>query len=133
MPVELGSFNVIIGMDWLANHHAKYIERGCLIFLAQVRKKEIEDKSKEKRLEDVPTVRDFPKLAVKNRYPLPRIDDLFDQLQGSRVYSKIDLRSGYHQLRVREEYIPKTMFRTRYGHYKVVFVFSEIPLNNILI
>ncbi|GKB22586.1 hypothetical protein Tco_0861987, partial [Tanacetum coccineum] len=58
------------------------------------------------------------KLAVKNRYPLPRIDDLFDQLQGSRVYSKIDLRSGYHQLRVREEYIPKTMFRTRYGHYK---------------
>ncbi|GJY80335.1 putative reverse transcriptase domain-containing protein [Tanacetum coccineum] len=53
-----------------------------------------------------------------NRYPLPRIDDLFDQLQGSRVYSKIDLRSGYHQLRVLEEYIPKTTFRTRYGHYK---------------
>ncbi|GKB74464.1 hypothetical protein Tco_0935876 [Tanacetum coccineum] len=48
------------------------------------------------------------KLIVKNRYPLTRIDDLFDQLQGSRVYSKIDLRSGYHQLRVREEDIPKT-------------------------
>nr|GEZ18622.1 putative reverse transcriptase domain-containing protein [Tanacetum cinerariifolium] len=58
------------------------------------------------------------KLTVKNRYPLPRIDDLFDQLQGSSVYSKIDLRSGYHQLRVREEDIPKTTFRTRYGHYE---------------
>ncbi|GJX91991.1 putative reverse transcriptase domain-containing protein [Tanacetum coccineum] len=58
------------------------------------------------------------KLTVKNRYPLPRIDDLFDQLQGSNVYSKIDLRSGYHQLQVREEDIPKTAFRTRYGHYE---------------
>ncbi|GJR85299.1 putative reverse transcriptase domain-containing protein [Tanacetum coccineum] len=58
------------------------------------------------------------KLTVKNRYPLLRIDDLFDQLQGLRVYSKIDLRSGYHQLRVREEDIPKTAFRTRYGHYE---------------
>nr|GFB12914.1 putative reverse transcriptase domain-containing protein [Tanacetum cinerariifolium] len=56
--------------------------------------------------------------GAPNRYPLPRIDDLFDQLQGSSVYSKIDLRSGYHQLRVREEDIPKTAFRTRYGHYK---------------
>ncbi|GKE14075.1 putative reverse transcriptase domain-containing protein, partial [Tanacetum coccineum] len=58
------------------------------------------------------------KLTVKNRYPLLRIDDLFDQLQGSSIYSKIDLRSGYHQLRVREQYIPKTTFQTRYGHYK---------------
>nr|GEW33819.1 hypothetical protein [Tanacetum cinerariifolium] len=57
------------------------------------------------------------KLTVKNRYPLLRIDDLFDQLQGSSVYSKIDLRSGYHQLRVHED-IPKTTFRTRYGHYE---------------
>ncbi|GKE49026.1 putative reverse transcriptase domain-containing protein [Tanacetum coccineum] len=55
---------------------------------------------------------------MRNRYPLLRIDDLFDQLQGSCVYSKIDLRSGYHQLRVREEYIPSTAFRTRYGHYE---------------
>ncbi|GJY50933.1 putative reverse transcriptase domain-containing protein [Tanacetum coccineum] len=62
--------------------------------------------------------RELNKLTVKNRYPLPRIDDLFDQLQGSSVYSKIDLRSGYHQLRVREEDIPKTVFRTRYGHYE---------------
>nr|GEY53669.1 putative reverse transcriptase domain-containing protein [Tanacetum cinerariifolium] len=58
------------------------------------------------------------KLMVKNHYPLPRIDDLFDQLQGSSVYSKIDLRSGYHQLRVREEDIPKISFRTHYGHYE---------------
>ncbi|GJU49279.1 putative reverse transcriptase domain-containing protein [Tanacetum coccineum] len=62
--------------------------------------------------------RELNKLTVKNRYPLPRIDDFFDQLQGSSVYLKIDLRSGYHQLRVREEDIPKTAFRTRYGHYE---------------
>ncbi|GKC63503.1 putative reverse transcriptase domain-containing protein [Tanacetum coccineum] len=226
MPVELGSFDVIISIDWLANHHTvivcdekimqipygdevlivqgdrdgkgvklklgiisctkthKYIKRGCPIFLAQVTKKETEDKSEEKRLEDVPNVRDFSEafledfpglpptrqvefqidlvpgaapvarasyrlapselqelstqlqelsdkgfirpssspwgapvlfvkkkdgsfqmcidyrelnnLTVKNQYPLPRIDDLFDQLQGSRVYSKIELRSDYH-------------------------------------
>nr|GEZ97281.1 putative reverse transcriptase domain-containing protein [Tanacetum cinerariifolium] len=62
--------------------------------------------------------RELNKLTVKNRYPLPRIDDLFDQLQGSSIYYKIDLRSGYHQLRVREQDIPKTAFRTRYGHYE---------------
>ncbi|GJU31788.1 putative reverse transcriptase domain-containing protein [Tanacetum coccineum] len=62
--------------------------------------------------------RELNKLTIKNRYPLPRIDDLFDQLQGSSVYSKIDLRSGYHQLRVRDEDIPKTAFRTRYRHYE---------------
>ncbi|GJQ93539.1 putative reverse transcriptase domain-containing protein [Tanacetum coccineum] len=59
--------------------------------------------------------RELNKLTVKNRYPLPRIDDLFDQLQGSSVYSKIDLRSGYHQLRVRNEDIPKNAFRTSQG------------------
>ncbi|GKF53043.1 putative reverse transcriptase domain-containing protein [Tanacetum coccineum] len=62
--------------------------------------------------------RELNKLTVKNRYPFPRIDDLHDQLQGSSIYSKIDLRSGYHQLRVREEDIPKTAFRTRYAHYE---------------
>ncbi|GJZ38158.1 putative reverse transcriptase domain-containing protein [Tanacetum coccineum] len=62
--------------------------------------------------------RELNKLTVKNRYPLPRIDDMFDQLQGSSVYLKIDLRSGYHQLRIREEDIPITAFRTRYGHYE---------------
>ncbi|GJR20242.1 putative reverse transcriptase domain-containing protein [Tanacetum coccineum] len=248
MPVELGSFDAIIGMDWLAKYQAiivcaekivripwgnetlivhdnesnqghetrlhiisysktqEYMLKGCPVFLAHVTTNEVEDKSEKKRLEDVPIVRDFPevfpedlsglpptrqvefqidlipgaapvarapyrlapsemkelleqlkelsnkgfirpssspwgapvlfvkkkdgsfrmcidyrelnKLTVKNRYPLPRIDDLFDQLQGSSVYSKIDLRSGYHQLRVREEDIPKIAFKTRYGHYE---------------
>ncbi|GJX51886.1 putative reverse transcriptase domain-containing protein [Tanacetum coccineum] len=78
--------------------------------------------------------RELNKLTVKNRYPLPRIDDLFDQLQGSSVYSKIDLRSGYHQLRVREvreEDIPKTAFRTRYGHYEFQFLMSLIDSEGI--
>ncbi|GJZ86385.1 putative reverse transcriptase domain-containing protein [Tanacetum coccineum] len=164
MVIELGSFDIIIGMDWLSRYDAailcgekkaqKYIEKGCELFLAQV----TEQESKEKRLEDVPVIRDFPKvfpdelprlppprqvefhfdlipgaapvarapynyqelnkLTIKNRYPLPRIDDLFDQLQGSSVYSKIDLRSSYHQLCIHEEDIPITAFRTRYGHYE---------------
>ncbi|GKG06298.1 hypothetical protein Tco_0326384 [Tanacetum coccineum] len=62
--------------------------------------------------------RELNKITVKNRYLLPRINDLFDQLQGSNVYSKINLRSGYHQVRVRDEDIPKTAFRTRYGYYE---------------
>ncbi|GJS67425.1 putative reverse transcriptase domain-containing protein [Tanacetum coccineum] len=62
--------------------------------------------------------RELNKLTANNRYPLPRIDDLFDQLQGSQFFSKIDLRSGYHQLRVHEDDIPKTAFRTRYGHFE---------------
>ncbi|GJY19279.1 putative reverse transcriptase domain-containing protein [Tanacetum coccineum] len=185
MPIKLGSFDVVIGMDWLSKYHAKIlcdekvvhipIDGETLIIRAQV----MEKKSDERRLEDIPVVREFPKvfpedlpglplvrqelsdqlqelvdrgfirpstlpwgapilfvkkkdrsfrmcidyrelnkLTVKNRYPLPRINDLFDQLQGSSTYSKIDLRSGNHQLRVREEDIPKTSFRTRYEHYK---------------
>ncbi|GJV06653.1 putative reverse transcriptase domain-containing protein [Tanacetum coccineum] len=232
MPIELGTFDVIIGMDWLVERDAvivcgkkevhvpyknktlvvkgdsgasrlkviscikarKYIERGSQLFLAQVTEKE----PSKKQLQDVPVIRNFPevfpddlpgippprqvkfrielvpgaapvarapyrlapselkelsnqlkellekgfirpssspwgapvlfvkkkdgsfrmcidyrelnKLTVKNRYPLPRIDDLFDQLQGSSIYSKIDLRSGYHQLRIREEDIPITAF-----------------------
>nr|GFA93958.1 putative reverse transcriptase domain-containing protein [Tanacetum cinerariifolium] len=114
---------------------------GYPVFLANITTKMIKDKSEEKRLQDVPIVRDFlevfpedlpglpptrqvefqidliPGAAPVTRAPLPRIDDLFNQLQGSSIYS-IDLRSGCHQLRVREADIPKTTFRTRYGHYE---------------
>ncbi|GJU06745.1 putative reverse transcriptase domain-containing protein [Tanacetum coccineum] len=152
IPIDLGSFDIIISMDWLAKNHAviicdekivcipygnvvlivqgdkndkekkstlsviscvkahKYMEKGCQLFLAQVTVKETKDKSKEKRLKDVPTVRDFPEVFPEDLPGLP--------LQGSSVYLKIDLRSGYHQLRVHDEDIPKTTFRTRYGHYE---------------
>ncbi|GKD92896.1 putative reverse transcriptase domain-containing protein, partial [Tanacetum coccineum] len=207
--VVTGSFDIIIGMDWLSKYH------DVIVYDEKIKK--AEDKSEEKQLEDVPVVRDFPevfledlsgvpptrkvefqidlvpgaapvarapyrlalsdmkelsdqlqelsdkgfirpssspwgasvlfvkkkdgsfrmcidykelnKLTVKNRYPLPRIDDLFDQLQGSSVYSKIDLRSGYHQLTVREEDILKTAFRTRYDHYE--FQFMPFGLTNV--
>nr|GEW98489.1 putative reverse transcriptase domain-containing protein [Tanacetum cinerariifolium] len=182
---ELGSFDVIIRMDWLSKNDAaiqcgekkvriplknkaliiesdinqsrlkviscikarKYIENGCELFLAQV----TGTVSKDKRVEDVPVIRNFPEVfpddlpglspprqelseqlkelsekgfirpssspwRTLNKYPLPRIDDLFDQLEGSSVYSKIDLRFGYHQLRIREEDIPISAFKTRGIH-----------------
>ena len=75
-------------------------------------------KKKDKTLRLCIDYRQLNRVTIKNRYPLPRIDDLFDQLRGARVYLKIELRTGYHQLRVRETDIPKTAFRTRYGHYE---------------
>ncbi|GJZ59849.1 hypothetical protein Tco_0615665 [Tanacetum coccineum] len=186
MPVELGSFSVIIDMFWLTKCHAVIVcdkkvvcvpyrkevltIQGCYVFLAHITEKKAENKSEEKRLEDIPIMRDFlevfpedlpglpptrqelfdkgfiktssspwgalvlffkmkygsfrmcidyrelNKLTVKNHYPLSRIDDLFDQLQGSSVYSKIDLRSGYHQLRVCE----KDISRRRLGLVMVI-------------
>ena len=75
-------------------------------------------KKKDKTLRLCIDYRQLNRVTIKNRYPLPRINELFDQLSGARVYSKIDLRMGYHQLRVREVDIPKTTFRTRYGHFE---------------
>ncbi|GJU54191.1 putative reverse transcriptase domain-containing protein [Tanacetum coccineum] len=155
MPVEMCSFDVIIGMDWLSKYHAVIIYDGKIVLpgaapvarapyrLAPSEMKELSDqlqelsdkgfirpnsspwgapvlfvKKKDGSFRMCIDYRELNKLIVKNRYLLPRIDDLFDQLQGSSVYSKIDLRSGYHQLRVCEEDIPKIAFSTRYGHYE---------------
>jgi hypothetical protein len=70
------------------------------------------------------------KVTVKNKYPLPRIDDLFDQLKGAKIFLKIDLRSRYHQVRIKDEDISKTAFRTRYGHYE--FTVVSFGLSNAL-
>ena len=72
--------------------------------------------------------RQLNRVTIKNRYPLPKIDDLFDQLRGARVYSKIYLRTEYHQLRVRKADIPKTAFRTWYGHFE--FMVMPFGLTN---
>ena len=74
--------------------------------------------------------RQLKNMTIKNRYLLPRIDDLLDQVGGDKIFSKIDLRSRYHQVQIRDEDIPKTAFRTRYGHYK--FVVMPFGLTNAL-
>ncbi|GJR15368.1 putative reverse transcriptase domain-containing protein [Tanacetum coccineum] len=154
MPIKLGSFDVVIRMDWLSMYHARIICDEKVIHIPiNGETLIIRDK---KRLDDILVVREFPKVFPEDLPGLPpvrqvefqidlipgaapvarapyrlapsemqelsnqlqEIDDLFDQLQGSSVYSKIDLRLGYHQLRVSDEDIPKTAFKTRYGHYE---------------
>lgn len=63
--------------------------------------------------------RELKKLTLKNKYPLPRIDDLLDQLKGASVFSRMDMKSGYHQLKIKPKDVPKTTLRTRYGHYEL--------------
>ncbi|GJY14721.1 putative reverse transcriptase domain-containing protein [Tanacetum coccineum] len=208
IPFRSGSFNVIIGMDWLSNHKARIICHKKVVriplqddkVLRVIRERPEEKmrhlmsaKAQEQNQEEIVVVRDFPelipeailitkspyqlapskmeelsgqlkelldkgfirpssspwgalvlfvkkkdgsfrmcinyrelnKLTIKNYYPLPRLDDLFDQLQVLEYFSKIDPRSGYHQLRVHEDGIPKTAFRTRYGHFK----FTVMPFS----
>ena len=87
-------------------------------------------KKKDKTLRLCIDNRQLNRVTIKNRYLLPRIDDFFDQLRGARVYSKIDLCTGYHQLRVKEADIPKTTFRTRYGHFEFMvmpFRLTKVP------
>ena len=85
-------------------------------------------KKKDKTLRLCIDYRKLNRVTINNRYPLPRIDDLFDQLRGERIYSKIDLCTSYHQLKVREADIPKTTFRTRYGHFE--FTLMPFGLTN---
>ncbi|GKB65463.1 putative reverse transcriptase domain-containing protein [Tanacetum coccineum] len=190
IPFRHGSFDVIIGMDWLSNYKAEIIchekvvriplPDGKVLRVVGERPEEkarllMSAKASDKKQEEIVMVRDFPKVfsddlsglppireiefrielisgetpvakspyrlapsemeelsgqlkelqdkelnksTVKNHYPLPRTDDLFDQLQGSQFFLKIDLRSGYHQLRVHKDDIPKTAFRTRYRHFE---------------
>nr|GEV00019.1 putative reverse transcriptase domain, ribonuclease H-like domain, aspartic peptidase domain protein [Tanacetum cinerariifolium] len=112
MPTKLGSFDIVIGMDRLSKYHAKIIcDEKVVHILINGETLIIRDESFRMCID----YQKLNKLTVKNRYPLPRIDDLFDQLQVLSIYSKIDLRSGYHQLRVRDEDIPNNAFRTSQG------------------
>nr|GEW80895.1 hypothetical protein [Tanacetum cinerariifolium] len=156
IPFGSGSFDMIIGMDWLSNHKAEIIchekvvriplpdgknWRSCRVNSKNSRTKVLFDQAlclgehqycslkKDESFRMCIDYKELNKLTIKNRYLLPRIDDLFDHLQGSQYFSKIDLRPGYHQLRVHEDVILKTAFRTRYGHFE--FTVMQFGLTNI--
>nr|GEW82695.1 hypothetical protein [Tanacetum cinerariifolium] len=158
IPFGSGSFDMIIRIDWLSNHKAEIIyhekvvriplPNGKVLRVIGERPDEkvihlVSAKAKEQKREELFCIvykekdgsimmcidyRELNKLTTKNCYPLPRIDDLFDQLQGSQYFSKIDLSSGYHQLTVHEDDIPKTAYKTHYGHFK--FTIMPVGLTN---
>nr|GEY97220.1 hypothetical protein [Tanacetum cinerariifolium] len=117
IPIMLGVFDIVIGMDWFDKYNANILSSqnnspwgAPIIFV----------KKKDCSMRMCIDYRELNKVMVKNIYPLPRIDDLFDQIQGAGWFLKIDLCSRYHQLKVREKDIPKTAFKTRYGHFEFV-------------
>ncbi|KAH0754464.1 hypothetical protein KY290_024734 [Solanum tuberosum] len=120
VELNMVDFDVVLGMDWL---HAYYASIDC-----RTRRVKFQFPSEPILEWESQNVVVNGRVTVKNKYPLPRIDDLFDQLQGASHSSKIDLWSGYHQVKVRECDIPKTAFQTRYGHYE--FVVMSFGLTN---
>nr|GEU58095.1 hypothetical protein [Tanacetum cinerariifolium] len=139
IPFGHGSFDVIICMDWLSNNKAEIIYHEKVVRIPLLDGKEIEFRIgvilrallvakspyhlAPSELEELSgQLKELNTLTVKNRYPLPKIDDLFDQMQGSQFFSKIDLWFGYHQLRAHEDEILKTAFKTRYGHFKLTVI-----------